>query len=94
VHEGEGDALLVVEDTGPGIPASELPHVFERFWRGESAHGVSGSGVGLAIVAELVEAHDGRVSVSSDPGEGARFTVVLPRAATRARGAGRTAQNP
>jgi len=82
VHEAEGDALLVVEDTGPGIPASELPHVFERFWRGESAHGVSGSGVGLAIVAELVEAHNGRVSVSSDPGEGARFTVFLPRAST------------
>jgi two-component system sensor histidine kinase BaeS len=81
VREAEAGARLVVEDTGPGIPTSELPHVFERFWRGESAHGVSGTGVGLAIVAELVEAHRGRVSVSSETG-GARFTVVLPLATT------------
>jgi two-component system sensor histidine kinase BaeS len=80
VREGEGEALLVVTDTGPGIPAIELPHVFERFWRGENAHGVSGSGVGLAIVAELVEAHRGHVSVATDPGKGSVFTVGLPLA--------------
>jgi signal transduction histidine kinase/CheY-like chemotaxis protein len=79
VHGRAGDAVLVVADSGPGIPQAELPHVFERFWRGESAQGIGGSGVGLAVVAELVEAHNGRVSVSSDPGDGTRFTVVLPR---------------
>lgn len=80
VHGGEEQALLVVTDSGRGIPSSELPHIFERFWRGESAQRVSGSGVGLAVVAELVEAHGGRVSVASDPGKGACFTVTLPLA--------------
>ena len=77
----DGDhALLSVSDSGPGIPAAELPHVFERFWRGEQARGVAGSGIGLAVVAELVEAHGGRVDVSSRPGEGATFVVRLPAA--------------
>jgi two-component system sensor histidine kinase BaeS len=79
--EADGaDAVLRVTDTGPGIPEAELPRVFERFWRGEHARGISGSGIGLAVVAELVRAHGGRVAVSSTPGEGATFTVRLPRA--------------
>jgi two-component system sensor histidine kinase BaeS len=73
-------AVLRVSDSGPGIPADELPYVFERFWRGERARGVAGSGIGLAVVAELVEAHGGQVEVASAPGEGAVFTVRLPRA--------------
>jgi two-component system sensor histidine kinase BaeS len=73
-------ALLRVADTGPGIPESELPHVFERFWRGERARGVAGSGIGLAVVAELVRAHGGQVEVSSPPGVGAMFTARIPRA--------------
>lgn len=72
-------ARLVVRDTGAGITAQDLPRVFERFWRGESARGVGGSGLGLPIVAELVQAHGGRVTVDSDPGEGTRVTVELPR---------------
>lgn len=76
----EGSALLRVTDTGPGIAEAELPHVFERFWRGERSRGVSGSGIGLAVVAELVQAHGGQVAVSSAPGEGATFTVRLPQA--------------
>jgi two-component system sensor histidine kinase BaeS len=78
-----------VSDSGPGIPDAELPHVFERFWRGEQARGVAGSGIGLAVVAELVEAHGGGVDVSSRPGEGATFTVRLPAAP-----AARAAQSP
>ena len=80
VRADEDSALLRVTDTGPGIAEAELPHVFERFWRGEKSRGVSGSGIGLAVVAELVQAHGGQVAVSSAPGEGATFTVRLPRA--------------
>ncbi len=74
-------ARVEVADTGPGISEDELPHVFERLWRGAASDGSDGSGVGLAIVAELVRAHNGRVHVTSNPGEGATFTVVLPAAA-------------
>jgi two-component system sensor histidine kinase BaeS len=72
-------ALLRVSDTGPGISETELPHVFDRFWRGEQARGVAGSGIGLAVVAELVRAHGGRVEVASSR-QGATFTVRLPLA--------------
>jgi|GEM_PF-2747888 len=75
-----GDARLEVEDSGPGIAPDEIDHVFERFWRGSAGRATSGSGVGLAVVAELVRAHHGRVEVTSAPGEGARFAVILPRA--------------
>lgn len=76
----DGDARLEVRDTGAGIDRDEIPHVFERFWRGRAGSSTSGSGVGLAVVAELVRAHRGRVEVSSAPGQGATFEVVLPRA--------------
>jgi two-component system sensor histidine kinase BaeS len=75
-----GDVELAVRDTGPGIPADELPHVFERFWRGRGAAEVGGSGVGLAVVAELVRAHGGEVAAATRPEGGAAFTVRLPRA--------------
>lgn len=72
-------ARLEVTDTGPGIAADELPHVFDRFWRGRETRTTGGSGIGLAVVAELVAAHEGRVEAASEPGRGARFTVLLPR---------------
>lgn len=74
----DGEALLVVEDTGPGFTEDEAPHLFERFWRGRSARSTDGSGVGLAVVSELVAAHGGRIQASPRPGGGARFTVRLP----------------
>jgi len=76
----EGRALLTVADTGVGIPEAELPRVFERFHRVEGARGRSyeGSGIGLALVRELVSLHGGFVSVESRPDEGTRFTVSLP----------------
>jgi two-component system sensor histidine kinase BaeS len=74
------DAVLTVSDTGVGIPASELPHVFERFWRGQAAAGTSGSGIGLAIAAELARAHGGTLTADSQPGKGTTLTLRLPRA--------------
>ena len=80
------NAVLRVSDTGVGIPPDELPHVFERFWRGRHASVTHGSGVGLAIVAELVRAHRGEVEVASTVGMGTEFTVRIPLAAPRQRG--------
>lgn len=68
---------IQVEDTGVGIPASELPHVFESY---RQAHpGKGGTGLGLAIVRGLVQAHGGRVTAESQEGKGSRFSVLLPR---------------
>lgn len=69
---------LAVSDTGIGIDADELPHIFERFWRGRGARGRSGSGIGLAVVDELVRSHGGSVGVESSSGRGTTFTVALP----------------
>jgi signal transduction histidine kinase len=77
---------LAVRDTGPGIPPEELPRVFDRFWRGSGAGGTAGSGVGLAVVAELVRAHGGEVGVESGAGGGSVFSVELPRAGEPAAG--------
>jgi two-component system sensor histidine kinase BaeS len=78
-----GVATLVVTDTGPGIHADELPRMFDRFWRGRNASDAAGSGIGLAIVAELVAAHRGTVSAESVEGEGTTIAVRLPAVALR-----------
>ena len=72
---------LVVADDGEGIDTPDLPHVFDRFWRADPSRtrASGGSGLGLAIVRQLAEAHGGTVSVTSAPGEGARFVVRLRR---------------
>uniref|UniRef100_UPI0015F0B6D4 sensor histidine kinase n=1 Tax=Streptomyces shenzhenensis TaxID=943815 RepID=UPI0015F0B6D4 len=75
------EALVEVADTGPGIPADELPHVFDRLWRGARARSAGGSGIGLAVVKELVTAHGGTVTAASGPGGGTRMTLRLPRPA-------------
>jgi two-component system sensor histidine kinase BaeS len=67
-----------VADTGPGIPADALPRVFERHWRGRDHRDVAGSGIGLAVVRELVTAHGGTVEAASGPAGGAGFTIRLP----------------
>ncbi len=72
------DAVLTVTDTGPGIPADELPRIFDRFWRSPQAAQISGSGIGLAVAAELAQAHGGRLSARSQPGQGTELTLVLP----------------
>ena len=83
----DGDhGVIEVADTGIGLSAEELPHVFDRFWRSDKSRARSrgGAGIGLAIVRELVRAHDGRIDVSSHPGEGSTFTVRLPLLRERA----------
>lgn len=76
----DGEAKVTVSDTGIGIPAEHLTHIFDRFYRVDKARNREdgGTGLGLAIVKSLAEAHDGRVEVSSVPGEGTSFTVFLP----------------
>jgi len=80
VREG---ARLQVHDTGVGIDATEIPHIFERFYRGSRANEArgSGSGLGLAIVKSILDMHAGRISVESRVGVGSTFTVTLPRIA-------------
>ena len=76
-----GQACLQVSDTGPGIEPGDQPHVFERFWRGNQAGQTAGSGIGLAVAAGLAQAQQGIIELTSEPGRGARFTLVLPLAA-------------
>ena len=73
-------ATMKVADTGMGIPSEELPHIFERFFRGQQPQSLqlSGSGLGLPIVHEIVELHGGRVTVDSQVGAGSTFTIWLP----------------
>jgi two-component system OmpR family sensor kinase len=74
-------AVIVVADNGPGVSPEDQEHIFERFWRADPARTRSkgGSGLGLAIVVSLVEAHGGDISLESTHGQGATFTVRLPR---------------
>lgn len=76
------DAVLVVSDTGEGIPRESLGSVFDRFYRADPAResrGRAGAGLGLAIARGIVRAHGGEITVASEPGSGAMFTVRLPR---------------
>jgi len=74
LHGGE----LSVRDHGPGIPAADRPHVFDRFYRGATARGRPGSGLGLAIVRQVAETHGGSISVHEGAGGGSRFVLALP----------------
>jgi signal transduction histidine kinase len=78
VAQRGSDAQLTVRDTGPGIPPSELPHVFERLFRGDTSRAERGLGLGLSLVKAVIEAHGGTVTVQSEVGRGSTFTVTLP----------------
>jgi two-component system sensor histidine kinase BaeS len=83
VGAAEGRAVVEVADTGRGIAAADLPHVFDRFWRADAARtrSTGGSGLGLAIAHEIVAAHDGTIAVASTEGVGTTVTVRLPTGA-------------
>lgn len=79
VGEGDGGAYLEVSDTGPGIPNEELPLVFERFYRLDSARSQGGAGLGLSIAKQIAEAHGGTIEAESTEGHGSTFRLVLTR---------------
>ena len=74
------DAIgITVSDCGPGIPAHEHEAIFERYYRAVTPQARSGAGIGLSLVRKIASLHGGRVEVDSQPGEGSRFTIWLPR---------------
>ncbi len=73
-----GRGVLRVRDTGPGIPPADLPHVWDRLFRGDTSRTARGLGLGLSLVKAIVEAHGGTVAVQSEVGRGSTFTISLP----------------
>lgn len=78
---GDNEVEFSIKDSGIGISKEDLPYIFERFYRADKSRsrGTGGSGIGLAIVKSLVEAHGGTISVKSEPGSGSEFVIVFPR---------------
>ncbi|MGG1229858.1 two-component system histidine kinase PnpS [Bacillus halotolerans] len=85
VKPGETEIQIEVSDTGIGIQKEEIPRIFERFYRVDKdrSRNSGGTGLGLAIVKHLIEAHEGKIDVTSEPGRGTVFTVTLKRAAEK-----------
>ncbi|PPK87117.1 signal transduction histidine kinase [Neolewinella xylanilytica] len=78
-REGKEYASVILTDTGKGIPADQLPFIFERFYQAADHYGTDGgTGIGLALAKAITEAHHGEIDVSSEPGSGTAFTVYLP----------------
>jgi signal transduction histidine kinase len=84
LEEHEDAVTFTVRDTGIGIAAGDLPHIFERFWRADPARSRTGErpgvGLGLAIAKWIAEAHGGSITVQSRPGRGTMFLIRLPKA--------------
>jgi signal transduction histidine kinase len=81
VQTGTSKVEVQVKDTGIGILQADLPYIFDKFYRvgNEQTRDIKGTGLGLAIAKSIVEAHDGRISVTSMPGRGSTFTFFLPQ---------------
>lgn len=77
-EEKGNEVRITIRDQGIGIAPDDLPHVFDGFYRGKSGEAASGHGIGLAVSRRIVEAHDGSITVESEPGKGTTFTVSLP----------------
>jgi signal transduction histidine kinase len=79
IFQEDDAACLVVRDSGLGIPAKDLPHIFEQFQRGSNVSGkIKGTGIGLSSVQQIVERHGGTINVVSEADKGSTFTVYLP----------------
>lgn len=74
----DGQAVVEIQDTGSGIDPADLPRIFERFYRSDTAHSTRGFGLGLPIAQKVIEGHGGLIEIESQPGEGTCFRVVLP----------------
>jgi signal transduction histidine kinase len=77
-----GEALVWVTDTGPGIPPDDLPHIFDRFWHARRGGARQGNGLGLSIAQGIMRAQNGRIWVESEVGKGTTFYMSLPLART------------
>lgn len=74
-----GDYVVMVEDNGVGMTPEQLEKVFDKFYRVDASDtGIDGTGLGMTIVKHIVEAHNGRISLESEPGKGTRVTVTIP----------------
>jgi two-component system sensor histidine kinase MprB len=89
VEVSAGPSGVVVRDHGEGVDEGDLPHLFDRFYRGAAARGLPGTGLGLAIVRQVATQHGGSVSVDNAPDGGAVFTVRLPTLPLADSGSGR-----
>jgi len=78
VGQEDRQARVSVSDTGPGLSQEEIQHIFDRFYRGSKDNITPGSGLGLSIARAIVESHRGKIEVTSQPGQGAIFVVILP----------------
>lgn len=78
VFDGHDSIVIKISDTGCGIPEDELPMIFDRFYQTRDGSNVNGSGIGLSIVKEYVELHNGNIGVESEPGKGTQFTLCIP----------------
>ena len=76
--EDDGDIVIEIADTGPGIPEDEIPQVWDELYRGEGARGVPGSGLGLSLVRAIVVRHGGEAAIRSRSGQGTLVTLRLP----------------
>ena len=72
------EIVLTVADTGMGISKTELPHIFERFYRCDPSRSTTGAGLGLSLAKAIAQAHQGRITVESEAGKGSSFKALLP----------------
>ena len=81
IREANNSIVVTIRDSGLGIAAEDLPHIFDRFFRGEKSRSTQGNGLGLSLAQAFVLVHGGTITVTSTPGQGSQFVVTLPRIA-------------